>query len=192
MITIIRNFRQKKAKSKKKKMKKLQIFFFIVAISLISCGCGAKNGCLLSKPAPIFEADMKGVSGHKFESAGYESSEILELPELAMRLEVLQSGCEEVVQEFRFELDGTVNDVRTASATAQLIADIFGNIRDISPERLHGFMDLAQTLNANYMNFGSFGESVTITTEDNRVLEATVTKVNEPKRTFLTLILRIK
>lgn len=173
-------------------MKIFLIFFFTASFGLISCGGGAKDGCLLSAPAAIFDSEMKGVSGHSFEAKGYESSEHLELPALAMRLEVLQSGCEQVHQEFRLELDGTVNDVRTASATAQLIADIFGNIRDIAPERLGGFMDLAQTLNANYMSFGNFGEAVSITTEDNRVLEATVTKVNEPKRTFLTLILLIK
>jgi hypothetical protein len=170
-----------------------KIFFgaAIFASLLMSCGEGEK-ACLLPAPSAIFTADMRGVTAHKFESKGLEANEELVLADLAMRLEILQSGCEQPVQEFRLYLDGTVNDVQTAAATARLVADIFGNIAQIDSEKLKGFMDLAQLLNENAMLFNEFGQATPITTADNRIIEVVLNKTNEPKRTFLNMELRIK
>lgn len=171
----------------------LKIFFALALFSAAFTACGeGKKACLLPAPTAIFAPDMLGVSGHKFEGKDLTSNEELTLADLALRLEILQSGCEQPVQEFRIYLDGTVNDVKTAAATARLVADIFANIAQIDSEKLKGFMDLAQLLNENAMLFNEFGQPTSLNTADNRIIEVILNKTNEPKSTFLNVELRIR
>lgn len=170
------------------------IFFYSLLVPYLSLQVActpAEKPCVLATPTAIFDTSIPNIQQHKFEIQGNSSSEFLILPELALNMTILQSGCEEVMQEFRIELDGTINEVRTAAQTARLISEIFANIADIKLEKLGGFLSLAQLLGEHYMSFNQFSEPISLTTQDNKNLKIEVTKMNAPTKTLLTLIMRV-
>lgn len=168
------------------------IFFLFFAAA---CGGGGAD-CLGAAPAAIFDAGMQGVRNHQFEVKGRESVERLQLPELAMSMEIAQSGCAELVQDFRLELDGTIKEVQGAAQTLRLVADIFGNLSqlggDSGKERLRGFMDLAQLFGAEFMRFDAFDQPVDLTTDDGRVVQVRLSRLDEERRTLIVVGLRIR
>ncbi len=160
-----------------------------------SCGSAAGE-CLANEPAAIFSPSIAGVKNHHFELKGRESVERLQLPEMALNLEISQSGCSELVQDFRIELDGTIKEVQGAAQTLRLVADIFGNLSelggDANRERLRGFMDLAQLFGAEFMRFDAFDVPVDLTTADGRIVQAQLSRIDEERRTLIVLGLRIR
>ena len=152
--------------------------------------------CVLPAPQAIFNATMPFIQEHKFEINGNSSSESVKIPDYALNLTVLQDGCEEVVQEFRLDLDGTVNEVTNAAQTAKLIAEIFINLPEIAgkdADKLAAFVSLGQLLGEYYMKFDNFSEAVQIPVpvNNNNTISFEVAKMNSPKRTLLTLIMRV-
>lgn len=170
------------------------IFFyslFIPYLCLQVACTTAEKPCVLEKPTAIFDASIPYLQEHKFEINGNSSSEFVNIPQLALNMTILQDGCQEVSQEFRIYLDGTVNEVKTAAQTAQLISEIFANIADFSLDKLGGFLSLSQLLREQYMSFNQFSEAIQLTTQDNKSIKLEVAKMNEPSKTMLILIMRI-
>jgi hypothetical protein len=80
-------------------------FFFGALILLAAPACksgGSKADCP-TLPQPIFSDELAGVSMHDFIRTGTEALEVVAF-DSGVFLEVFQSGCDTLLQEFRFQL----------------------------------------------------------------------------------------
>jgi hypothetical protein len=92
-------------------MKKI-LLLSIIAFSLwlVSCGDGkTEKICTYGEPMPILSAETGGVSEYNFtakDSSGTETALLTDTFLLTnnLRFTLIQSGCENIKQEFRFEL----------------------------------------------------------------------------------------
>ncbi len=86
---------------------KLRLNFLSICLILLSWQCSndSKPTCKFGHPEPIFSKDFKKVSGHKFELKGQEAYENV-LFQNGLKLEIIQSGCEQINQAFHFLLPG--------------------------------------------------------------------------------------
>ena len=79
------------------------LFSFLI---LTACASGSnENACPYGKPAPIFSDTLEAVRAHIFETNEQEASEQV-LFVTGQELEILQSGCETLRQEFQFSMEG--------------------------------------------------------------------------------------
>jgi hypothetical protein len=91
-------------------MKKI-LLLSIIALSLwlVSCTNEAENICTYGEPTPILSAETAGVSEYNFtakDSSGMETALLTDTFLLTknLRFTLIQSGCKNIKQEFRFEL----------------------------------------------------------------------------------------
>lgn len=89
---------------------KIQYFIILIIISsLIGCqsttseDATQESDCITGTPVPILSDTMSHISNHSFEVTEQNSVEKATLPN-AVEVEFLQSGCENLTQEFRFHL----------------------------------------------------------------------------------------
>jgi hypothetical protein len=59
--------------------------------------------CRYGKPGAIFSSELEGVATHQFEAKGQDGREAITFSN-GQRLEIYQSGCNNIRQEFRFPL----------------------------------------------------------------------------------------
>ena len=89
---------------------KLILYFFSIVTLAFACNSGEKEGDCATTPSAIFSEDLIGVFSHDFMQTGTESLEIISFQD-GVFLEVFQSGCDSLRQEFRFRLpDPEEND----------------------------------------------------------------------------------
>lgn len=90
------------------------IFLLAILISLVACnskkGKQADEKCQ-SKPSAIFSDTMQVVKSHQFEVNGENSNENITLKN-DVRIEILQSGCQNLRQEFRITRIGDFSKMR--------------------------------------------------------------------------------
>jgi hypothetical protein len=79
--------------------------FSLMAV-LFSCGeSGNESKCEVGDPVAIFKGDYPSVLNQNFSLTGSNSVETVEF-ENGIKLELSQSGCEQLTQEFRFTIPG--------------------------------------------------------------------------------------
>lgn len=83
-----------------------QTALLISAISMLLGACagdggGSADDCSAGAPEAVFNPEVEGVTNHTFSSNGRESTERFEFPD-GVQVEVLQSGCDRIRQEYRF------------------------------------------------------------------------------------------
>jgi hypothetical protein len=101
-----------------------RLFLFTVLLSVFACQNGQKaEGDCKTKPQPMLRQDMRGVVEHHFEAKGTESEEYVKFAN-GKTLTILQSGCEKIRQEFRFELKETPKQDDPAFWTEQAILNL--------------------------------------------------------------------
>ena len=76
----------------------------LTLVLLFSCNNTPEQTCKYGEPVPIFGKEMPGVASHSFEAKGQDANEKVSL-ERGMQIEILQSGCDAIRQEFRFLID---------------------------------------------------------------------------------------
>ncbi len=87
-------------------MKQLVYFTFILLITACANDSTQQAAdCAYGEPRPIFSDTLEAVQQHQFSSNKQEGTENV-LFVTGLQLEVLQSGCEAIEQEFQFTLDG--------------------------------------------------------------------------------------
>lgn len=80
----------------------LNAALIVLSCSLLSCNGGEGNSeCPLGEPVAIFRPDQPFVANHTFQQKGQEGAEVIRFVN-GSYLEVFQSGCSSVRQEFRF------------------------------------------------------------------------------------------
>lgn len=82
----------------------LSFFAFLTA-----CNSGEKESDCATTPSAIFSEDLVGVFSHDFMQTGTESLEIVAFQN-GVFLEVFQSGCDSLRQEFRFRLSAPLEN----------------------------------------------------------------------------------
>ena len=102
--TLAKRMNLKSSFPKRIKIKKSG-FWILCLCTLLSCGTDKENNgknkdCKYGKPEAIFSSEVKGISQHQFKRNGYNSQESFILND-TLSVEVYQSGCNELIQEFR-------------------------------------------------------------------------------------------
>lgn len=90
-------------------MKHYQLLLLFTIACLFYACAEKKHACKYGQPEPIFSTDLKKVDKHQFERQGQQATETIAF-ENGLRLEILQSGCDEIRQEFRVGLPGNFKD----------------------------------------------------------------------------------
>lgn len=76
-----------------------------LGVLVVFFGCQTEKKCKLGVPKPIFSRDLQHVTMYDFQRQGQNSMESL-LLDTGVSLEIDQSGCDDLVQEYRFTVKG--------------------------------------------------------------------------------------
>lgn len=158
------------------------ILLFLMSL-LQSCGGNQTDkNCQYNTPVAVF-ADIPTMTNHQFAANGQSSKESVTVTPLAMDIELYQSGCNTLEQEFRFILDGTMPKGMPPTVCAKELASIFYSLSQ---------------LDAKLMNFEGFAQAFTQAADKFRYNEPTslagsnitakIIKQDQPKSTILTVI----
>jgi hypothetical protein len=97
---------------------------FLLLFALSACqNTGNKETDCKTKPQAMMREGMRGVAEHKFTVNGIESEEFVRFVN-GKTLTILQSGCEKIRQEFRFELKEKPDQDNAAFWTDQAILNL--------------------------------------------------------------------
>lgn len=142
--------------------------------------CGGEKTCPYGSPKPIFAPSMNGIENHSFEKEGQKAVERVEVPEYDFSVEVQQSGCEQLVQTFRFDLEGEIDRDIPAAACAEIAANLFHGLSQLDPELTFftGWRD------ALYNKRASF-EFNTLTNLGQQGYQARIDKIHNPNSILL-------
>ncbi len=92
------------------------LFFIVTLFVYSSCDFGSKgdtHNCKMGKPAPMFSDTMKFVQQHQFFVQGNMGVETVHFDNM-FRLEIYQSGCDKLKQEFRVTQPGKFDGLEDA------------------------------------------------------------------------------
>jgi len=114
------------------------LFLFLLPISFFLFGCQSdkknapkKEDCLMGKPVPMFSDTMEIVERHQFSLNEQIGSEFAVLKK-GLMVEIIQSGCDKVSQEFRFTRPGDFRKMDDAFWIKGAYST-FGFLSDASP-----------------------------------------------------------
>jgi hypothetical protein len=177
-------------------MKKFTFFFAILFIS-----CNSQKPCKFGKPEPLFSKNTPLVSDYHFESKGQNANEHLRLDSLfatgknnkgenvfmPIELEIIQAGCEEVVQEFRiefFDKNDKMPSNFSAPDCANIIIQIFAELCRLGTKAMT-FQGLAQAILEKETQF-IYGKAISMKNGFSIQLD----KMQNPETTLVSVILK--
>lgn len=98
-------------------------FLLLVISSLFSC---AEPGpaCRLGDPVAIFNESLEDVQTHRFSHEGRNAEEYVSFSN-GLNVEIHQSGCEQVRQEFRFQLPERGPDASDTETWARAASNMY-------------------------------------------------------------------
>jgi hypothetical protein len=108
------------------------LFSFVLLLSLFFWSCTSDEktpDCKYGSPVAMFSDSIPGVVQHNFALKGQEGLESVEL-ERGLKIEVLQSGCDKIRQEFRFNISESLPDTTNWIETS---GNIFISISGLDP-----------------------------------------------------------
>jgi len=157
----------------------------LLSLFFLTTACGSnenqENECR-SQPTPIFKG-IERFENHHFEANGQNSKETVLVPPLAMDLELYQSGCQSLTQEYRFVLHGTMPKQMKANQCAGEIASIFLSLSQFDA-KLFEFQQWATAIQNNASAF-KYNEEIPL---QGSGVTVKIIKQHQPKRTILTVI----
>lgn len=80
-----------------------RILTILLIFSSLQCKNAGDSDCRYGEPTPIFNPQVVGIINHQFVHEGMEGIEQLIL-DTGLEVEIYQTGCDEISQEFRFTL----------------------------------------------------------------------------------------
>jgi hypothetical protein len=127
------------------------VYWFIASLvlSATAAGCGGAPGqdafadCRYGAPEPIFHAQLPAVARHDFRLSKGQGLEYIAFTD-GLELEVLQTGCDHIQQEFRFRQSGQFRQA-PADFWIDETARIFSRLGQLGPEYL-SYFSLAQAI----------------------------------------------
>jgi hypothetical protein len=129
------------------------VHFLALLFFLASCNDVQTPACKYGEPVAMFSPEMAGVVKHDFSGEGQEATESIGL-ERGWEIQILQSGCDAIRQEFRFLLkdegDEEINPVDKCGA-------IFLSLSGMDPS-LAGLANWGNVImeNSESFNLGAF------------------------------------
>ncbi|MEZ4951230.1 MAG: hypothetical protein R2769_13625 [Saprospiraceae bacterium] len=103
---------------------------FIFSIFFAACSTGEKEpDCKYGSPVAMFSDSIPGVVQHTFSVDGQDGTESVQL-ERGLKIEVLQSGCDKIRQEFRFNIQESLPDTTNWIETS---GNLFISISGLDP-----------------------------------------------------------
>lgn len=106
-------------------------------------GAGSPKDCLYGQPVAIFADDLPNMLEHQFEQKAQEAKELMRFNN-GLRVELTQSGCDEIVQEFRFELADSLLQGQMIEPLALAVGQL-AYMGSLGPE-YQGFQEWARAL----------------------------------------------
>ena len=135
-------------------MKELRNFGVLAlwACLISSCGSGGQENCRYGTPQSIFRADPDEISNYQFSSEGQNSSETFLHTPTGRSVEIYQSGCDEISQEFRFSSQLPVHELLPDSLFILEAANCFWQFAALTEDPTL-FTQYAQVLQTNAGEF---------------------------------------
>jgi hypothetical protein len=159
----------------------------ICFLFLLIIGCGGSDNnsqeCKYKPPTAIFE-NINGFTNHSFEVRGQEAVEKISVPEMNLSIELYQSGCNALQQEYRMLLNGTYPLNTSADVCAMDIAEIFYNLSQQAPNELGLLQQWAGAIKTDAKAF-QYNEKVLFQGSD---VSAEINKTHQTKSAMLTII----
>lgn len=120
------------------------LFFLFLTILTVACrNSSSTNACKYGKPAAIFAAQQPGIQSHTFTAQGNEATEQVEFSD-GLQMTLLQSGCNEIRQEFQFSLPGNFQD-KAPDFWIELSIKLMQRLGSLGPD-YNGFTMWAQSV----------------------------------------------
>ena len=126
----------------------MRLTYLLLALFLFSCGDSPSDpwaDCKLPKPTAIF-ANNNNVTNHQFNIKGLLGTETATFRN-GVDLELIQSGCEKINQEFKFKFAGKHADKNADFWVKEAITQ-FRYMAGLSPNLVH-FGDWASAIEVN-------------------------------------------
>ncbi len=120
-----------------------------------------ESDCLLGTPVPILSDTMMNVSNHSFEAEGQNSIEKANLAN-QVQLEFLQSGCENITQEFRFLLPQGDYTQQHDTVWVQKAAETFWTLGGYNTDQQAEFFKRFGMMLQSYSSAVQFNEPLTL------------------------------
>lgn len=158
-------------------------FLFLLIISCGDSNKSKKEECKYKPPAAIFE-NIEGFTNHSFEVKGQDAVEKISVPAMNLSIELYQSGCNALQQEYRMLLNGTYPLNTLPEACATDIAEVFYNLSQRAPNQLGLLQQWAEAIKANASAF-QYGEEVSF---HGSGISAQINKTHQTKSAMLTII----
>ena len=138
-------------------MKRTYLLLLLFLILTSACrNSSKKEDCKYGKPTAIFTDGQPGIQSHRFTLEGNEATEYVRFND-SLQLTLLQSGCNEIRQEFQFYLPGNFQD-KTPDFWVQLSIQLFQRLNSLGPA---------------YSGFGIWAQSITEQQDHIKLSEAT-------------------
>ncbi len=143
----------------------LYSMFFVLLLFVLACGGAAEDRpCTYGEPTAIFEG-VEGLENHQFEGNGQESVEKVTVSDMNMSIELYQSGCDRIEQEYRILLNEPYELNTPAKVCALHISNILGLIAEKSPQQLGALQQWAEAIRADVERM-EYNERVQLTNSD--------------------------
>jgi hypothetical protein len=157
-------------------------FLFLL---IISCGGTGNNSqeCQYKPPTAVF-GNIEGFTNHSFEVRGQEAVEKISVPGMKLSIELYQSGCNTLQQEYRILLNGTYPLNTAPDVCAMDIAEIFYNLSEQGSLELGLLREWAIAIKTDAKRF-QYNEKVLL--HDSNV-SAEINKTHQTKTAMLTIV----
>lgn len=168
-------------KNNKFQYRLLGLFFLLI----IGCGEGnkGKDECKYKPPTAIFD-NIQAFTGHSFEVKGQDAVEKITVPAMNLSIELYQSGCNALQQEYRMLLNGTYPLNTPPEVCATDIAEIFFNLSQQAPDELGLLQQWAGAIKNDAKSF-EYNEKLLFQGSD---ISATINKTHQTESAVLTII----
>lgn len=158
------------------------LLFFLLLSACI--GDKTDHSCIGGEPTAIFEG-IEAFEKHNFERKEQESIEKITVPDMNMSIELYQSGCDQVEQEFRIWLNEPYELNTTATVCALHISNIFLLLSEKAPQKLAALQQWAEAIRADAQRM-VYNERVQLS---NSSVYVQIDKMHQVNTAMLTIVL---
>ena len=167
-------------------MRKVYYSITIFVLIYLLLGCTANNtskSCKYKPPTAIFSG-IDSFENHSFDLTGQHSVERIAVPKMNMDIELYQSGCDDIQQEFRFLLYEAYPLNTPPDVCAMHIAGILYILSQESPQKLGLLQQWAETIKANSKSF-KYNEKTGFFDSG---ISAQIDKMHQPESAVLSIV----
>ncbi|MCH2021361.1 MAG: hypothetical protein MK207_02675 [Saprospiraceae bacterium] len=151
---------------------------------LFACEGNDKSKICKYKPPVAIFSGIDSFEDHSFDLKGQSSVEYISIPKMNMDIQLYQSGCDDIQQEFRFLLHEAYPLNTPPDVCAMHIAGIFYMLSQEAPQQLGLLQQWAETLKANSKSF-NYNEKIVFFDSD---ISAQIDKIHQPESAVLSIV----